>query len=155
MPGLWAREHIVTDDNKYIMRDFMRICEAVKNGHIEPRHISTKLNLSGLFTKSVPKEVIDSLYESMRRAGIFPAMPPSAYDLDDVKMSNAADLISSRNAAAISEMSLMSAADRHDLFARLVHSWNNKRVYSYSHVFPIGGEWDTYSPAVFGRFGRF
>ena len=47
---LWAREHIVTDANKYIMRDFMRICEAVKDGHIEPRHISTKLNLSDLFT---------------------------------------------------------------------------------------------------------
>ena len=70
----------MTDANKHIMRGFMRICEAVKNGHIEPRHISTKLNLSDLFTKSVPKEVIDSLYESMRGAGIFPAMPPSAYD---------------------------------------------------------------------------
>ena len=75
-------------------------------------------NLSNLFTKSVSKEVIDSLYDSMRGAGIFPAMPPSAYDLDDVKMIKAADLISARNAAAISEMSLMSAADRHDLFVR-------------------------------------
>ena len=45
-------------------------------------------------------------------------MPPSAYDLDDVKMIKAAELISARNAAAISEMSLMSAADRHDLFVR-------------------------------------
>ena len=50
--------------------------------------------------------------------GVFPAMPPSAYDLDDVRTTNVADLISSRNAAAISEMSLMSAADRHDLFVR-------------------------------------
>ena len=38
---------------------------------------------------------------------------------------------------------------------RLVHSWDTKRIYSYSHVFPIGGEWGAYSPAVFGRFGRF
>ena len=63
---LWAREHIVTDANKYIMRDFMRICEAVKNGHIEPKHISTKLNLSDLFTKYVPKEVC-SLIHCMSR----------------------------------------------------------------------------------------
>ena len=39
--------------------------------------------------------------------------------------------------------------------ARLVHSWDIKRIYSYSRVFPIGGEWGAYSPAVFGRFGRF
>ena len=51
-------------------------------------------------------------------AGPGPGLPPSVYDLDDVRMSNAADLISSRNAAAISEMSLMSAADHHDLFVR-------------------------------------
>ena len=89
-----------------------------QDGHIEPRHIGTKLNLSDLFTKSVPKEVIDSLYDSMRGVGPFPTMPPSAYDLDYVKMTKAADLISARNAAAISEMSLMSAADRHDLFVR-------------------------------------
>ena len=42
-----------------------------------------------------------------------------------------------------------------ELYTRLVHSWNKKRIYSYSRVFPIGGEWDAYSPAVFGRFGRF
>ena len=39
--------------------------------------------------------------------------------------------------------------------SRLVHSWDIKRIYSYSRVFPIGGEWGAYSPAVFGRFGRF
>jgi len=115
---LWARENIITDANKYITRDYCKISQAVKDGHIEPRHISTKLNLSDLFTKSVPKEVIDSLYDSMRGAGPFPAMPPTAYDLDDVRIINAAELISTRNSAAISEMSLMSAADRHDLFVR-------------------------------------
>ena len=115
---LWARENIITDANKYITRDYCKISVAVKDRHIEPRHISTKLNLSDLFTKSVPKEVIDSLYDSMRGAGLFPAMPPTAYDLDDVRIINAAELISTRNSAAISEMSLMSAADRHDLFVR-------------------------------------
>ena len=38
---------------------------------------------------------------------------------------------------------------------RLVHSWDLKRIYSYSRVFPIGGELGAYSPGVFGRFGRF
>ena len=46
----------------------MRICKAVQGGHIEPRHVSTKLSLSGMSIKSFSKEVITALYDSMRGA---------------------------------------------------------------------------------------
>ena len=45
-------------------------------------------------------------------------MPPSEYDLDDVRHQNAATMISTRNASAISEMDRMSTVERHYNFVR-------------------------------------
>ena len=114
----WAREHMVSDGNRYIERDFHRIVDAVKRGDIEPRHVGTKLNLSDIFTKSVTKDVITALYDVMRGVGEFPPMHPSEYDLDDVRHQNAATMISTRNASAISEMDRMSTVERHYNFVR-------------------------------------
>ena len=115
----WAREHMIYDGNRYI--------ERVKRGDIEPRHIGTKLNLSGIFTKSVTKDVITALYDAMRGVGEFPPMPPSEYDLDDVRHQNAATMISARNTSAISEMDRMSAVERHYNFVR-----QNEADYMYT-----------------------
>ena len=110
---------MISDGNRYIERDFHRIVDAVKRGDIEPRHVGTKLNLSDIFTKSVTKDVITALYDVMRGVGEFPPMPPSEYDLDDVRHQNAATMmISTRNASAISEMDRMSAVMRHNNFVK-------------------------------------
>ena len=46
-------------------------------GHIEPRYINTKLNPSDLFTKDVPREVIEVLAPMFSGDAAWPDMPDS------------------------------------------------------------------------------
>ena len=59
--GRWAREDMITNGNRFIERMYFKVREGVQAGHIEPRYINTKLNPSDLFTKDVPREVIEAL----------------------------------------------------------------------------------------------
>ena len=54
-----------------------QVREGVQAGDIEPRYLNTKLNPSDLFTKDVPREVIDALAGMFSGDIPWPEMPTS------------------------------------------------------------------------------
>jgi hypothetical protein len=56
-----AHEHI-TDGNRFIERDFFKLCDFVIRGYVDPRWRSGKDDPAGVSTKAVSKETWDHLY---------------------------------------------------------------------------------------------
>ena len=68
---------MITNGNRFIERMYFKVREGVQAGHIEPRYINTKLNPSDLFTKDVPREIIDALAGMFSGDIPWPEMPTS------------------------------------------------------------------------------
>ena len=56
-----AKENCVTSGNQYIYLPYHYTQELVRGGNIRVPHVRTKLNIADLHTKSVSKEVMDTL----------------------------------------------------------------------------------------------
>jgi hypothetical protein len=59
----WAHEHIITDGNRFIERDFFKLRDFVIRGYVDPRWRSGKDNLADVHTKTVSKETWNHLYQ--------------------------------------------------------------------------------------------
>ena len=55
-------EHIITDGNRFIERDFFKLRDFVNRGYVDPRWRSGKDNPVDVYTKAVSKETWDHLY---------------------------------------------------------------------------------------------
>ena len=58
----WAHEHIITDGNRFIERDFFKLRDFVIRGYVDPRWRSGKDNPADVYTKAVSKETWDHLF---------------------------------------------------------------------------------------------
>ena len=56
-----AKEHFISTGNPYIYLPYFWTKELVERGIIEVPYVSTKLNVSDVFTKAVSKQVMDML----------------------------------------------------------------------------------------------
>ena len=56
-----AKEHFISTGNQYIYLPYFWTKELVQRGIIEVPYVSTKLNISDVFTKAVSKQVMDML----------------------------------------------------------------------------------------------
>ena len=56
-----AKEHFISTGNQYIYLPYFWTKELVEKGIIEVPYVSTKLNVSDIFTKAVSKQVMDML----------------------------------------------------------------------------------------------
>jgi len=59
--GRWSRDDMITNGNRFIERMYFKVREGVLAGDVETRYINTKQNPSDLFTKDVPREVVEVL----------------------------------------------------------------------------------------------
>ena len=73
----WAHEHIITDGNRFIERDFFKLRDFVIRGYVDPRWRSGKDNPADVYTKAVSKETWDHLYRWFNDSTRMPG-PPSA-----------------------------------------------------------------------------
>jgi len=73
----WAHEHIITDGNRFIERDFFKLRDFVNRGYVDPRWRSGKDNPADVYTKAVSKETWDHLYRWFNDSTRMPG-PPSA-----------------------------------------------------------------------------
>ena len=58
----WAHEHIVTDRNRFIERDFFKLRDFVIRGYVDPRWRSGKDNPADVYTKAVSKDEHGIIY---------------------------------------------------------------------------------------------
>lgn len=57
----WVDEEKITQENMGILQGYHYVKEMAAAGQIEVKYVNTKFNLADLFTKAVPKEVMDAL----------------------------------------------------------------------------------------------
>jgi hypothetical protein len=85
----WGQEDIITDGNRFIGREYMKVRDWVRDGQIEPRWIGTKSNLSDIFTKDVPAQILEELGPMVCGMMPEPPLPPPTYALDKEKEQHA------------------------------------------------------------------
>ena len=57
----WVMDEKVTQGNMWILQCYHYVKEMASEGHIKIDYINTKFNIADIFTKGVPKEVLDAL----------------------------------------------------------------------------------------------
>ena len=67
----------------------MKVRDWVRDGQIEPRWIGTKSNLSDIFTKDVPAQILEELGPMVCGMMPEPPLPPPTYALDKEKEQHA------------------------------------------------------------------
>jgi len=77
---LYSREDMITSGNKFILQDYHFAKECIERGTTCTRNVSTKINISDLFTKSVPKQIIERLRPLLKGVGGILPKPPSPPD---------------------------------------------------------------------------
>ena len=78
---LYSREDMVTPGNKFILQDYHFAKECIERKTTCTRQINTKTNLADLFTKSVPRQVIEKLRPLLKgHGGLLPNPPPPPED---------------------------------------------------------------------------
>ena len=77
---LYSREDMITSGNKFILQDYHFAKECIERGTTCTRNVSTKINISDLFTKSVPKQIIERLQPLLKGVGGILPKPPSPPD---------------------------------------------------------------------------
>ena len=60
-----CREQFISPGNQYIYQTYHFNKEAVELGFVDIRWLSTKLNISDLFTKPVPRQVLEALVKQL------------------------------------------------------------------------------------------
>ena len=61
----WAVEGMISDGNRHIDIQYMKIREVVRKGEVEPVWIKGKMNPSDILTKAVDRTVIDELMKKL------------------------------------------------------------------------------------------
>jgi hypothetical protein len=61
----WAVERMITDGNRHIDIQYMKIREVVRKGEVEPVWIKGKMNPSDILTKAVDRTVIEELMKKL------------------------------------------------------------------------------------------
>jgi hypothetical protein len=75
--GRWSRDDMITNGNRFIERMYFKVREGVLAGDVETRYINTKQNPSDLFTKDVPREVVEVLGPMLTGEAAWPDTPES------------------------------------------------------------------------------
>ena len=75
--GRWSRDDMITNGNRFIERMYFKVRAGVLAGDVETRYINTKQNPSDLFTKDVPREVVEVLGPMLTGEAAWPDTPES------------------------------------------------------------------------------
>ena len=57
----WVLDEKVTQGNMWILQCYHYVKEMASENHVKIEYVNTKFNLADVFTKGVPKEVLDAL----------------------------------------------------------------------------------------------
>jgi hypothetical protein len=73
----WAHEHIFADGNRFIERDFFKLCDFFIRGYVDPRWQSGKDNPADIYTEALSEETWNHPYRWFNDSTRMPG-PPSA-----------------------------------------------------------------------------
>ena len=66
---------MITVGNRFIERMYFKVREGVENGDIDPRYITTKLNVADILMKGVNREIVKLMQSILSGANAWPEIP--------------------------------------------------------------------------------